>query len=369
MTIKPQNKRSIKELGTVIAFRREYAAICDDDIKCGLFLCQADYWTTISIKMGRNGWFYKKHDDWYGEIGLSRSELDLIRKKLTSCGLLQEKKKGTPPVMHYRIDQSVLKDMVQALYGECYAEAAKEAGKGAKGDNINLQETDKCIRGKPTNAFAGNQHYNTETTSETTSDINNISPGTDFEAEFNEFWAAYPKRPGNPKRKAFVRYVNARKILKVPKEDILNKVKEYATLCAGKDSQYVKWAENWLKDRCWENDYTLDGGTNRPAPAPTASDADLDKLAAAFPGHIGERSAAKKLLADELSKGATLDALCEAARKYTLYCKGHPYEGHKIPPAMLETWLKFKWREMDGYEFCTVGPDRIRTVRPKKVTV
>ena len=59
----------------------------------------------------------------------------------------------------------------------------------------------------------------------------------------------------------------------------------------------------------------------------------------------------------------------DAARKYTLFCKGPPYEDRKIAPAMLETWLKFKWREMDGYEFCTVGPDRIRTVRPKKVAV
>ena len=361
-------KRSIKELGTVIAFRREYAAICDDDVKCGLFLCQADYWTTISIKMGRSGWFYKKHDDWYGEIGLSRSELDLIRKKLTSCGLLQEKKKGTPPVMHYRIDQSVLKDMVQALYGECYAEAAKEAGRGSKGDNINLQETDECIRGKPTNAFAGNQHYNTETTTETTSDIKNISSASQIEADFSEFWAAYPKRPNNSRKKAFTRYMQARRKEGVTHEILMAAVKAYAAYRDGKDPEYTALASTWLNEERWENDYTLDGGTDRPKPQMEAAEKWLDEIVAAYPGHVGDRAEAVRLIAVELSKGVQGNDLWDAARKYTLFCKGPPYEDRKIAPAMLENWLKFKWREMDGYEFCKVGPDQIRTVRPKKVT-
>jgi hypothetical protein len=59
-----------------------------------------------------------------------------------------------------------------------------------------------------------------------------------------------------------------------------------------------------------------------------------------------------------------LQDICVAAEKYKLFCKGPPYEDRKTTPSMLEPWLKFKWREMNGYEFCRVGADRIRTVRP-----
>ena len=90
-------------------------------------------------------------------------------------------------------------------------------------------------------------------------------------------------------------------------------------------------------------------------------------LAAAYPGHIGERDRAKKLMAAELSKGVSLNEICMAADKYKLFCKGPPYEDRRITPSMLEPWLQFKWREMDAYEFCKVGADRIRTVRPIKV--
>lgn len=204
-------------------------------------------------------------------------------------------------------------------------------------------------------------------TEKITNTEDNILEGSDLEAEFAEFWAAYPKRPGNPKHKAFVQYVNARKDLKVSKEEILQSVKGYAILCEGKDPQFIKWAMYWLKERRWQDDYTLDGGTNRPKPQMEAAEKWLDEIVAAYPGHVGDRAEAVRLIAVELSKGVQGKDLWDAARKYTLFCKGPPYEDRKIAPAMLENWLKFKWREMDGYEFCTVGPDRIRTVRPKKV--
>lgn len=187
-----------------------------------------------------------------------------------------------------------------------------------------------------------------------------------FEEDFAEFWAAYPKRTphANPKHTAHLLYIKTRNDLKVSHETLVNSAKDYALTMAGKDPQHVAQAQTWLRQRRWQDDYSLDGGTNRQEPS--ASDADLDKLAVNYSGRIGERNAAKKLLAAEMAKGTTLDALCEAAKKYSLYCKGPPYEDRRTTPAMLETWLRFKWREMDAYEFCKVGPDQIRTVRPKK---
>lgn len=186
--------------------------------------------------------------------------------------------------------------------------------------------------------------------------------------EFEEFWAAYPKRPNNPKKPAKLKYMAARK-RGVPHDVIMAGVNAYAQTRANEDPKFTKLAETWLNKECWQDDYTLGGGTNRPEPQMEAAQKWLDEIVAAYPGHVGDRAEAAKLISVELSKGVQGKDLWEAARKYTLFCKGQPYDGHKIQPAMLETWLKFKWREMDGYEFCTVGPDRIRTVRPKKVAV
>lgn len=223
------------------------------------------------------------------------------------------------------------------------------------GDNYVTEDGDNCVTSLK-RTIIRNHHK----------EPSNILAGSDFEAEFSEFWAAYPKRLGNPKHKAFVEYVNARKSLKVSKEEILQAAKGYAVLCRGKNNEYIKWAMYWLKERRWLDDYTLDGGANCPEPQMEAAEKWLDEIVAVYPGHVGDRAEAAKLIAVELSKGVQGKDLWDAARKYTLFCKGPPYEDRKITPAMLETWLKFKWREMDGYEFCTVGPDRIRTVRPKK---
>jgi len=184
--------------------------------------------------------------------------------------------------------------------------------------------------------------------------------------EFEEFWAAYPKRPNNPKKPAKLKYMAARK-RGVPHDVIMAGVNAYAQIRANEDPKFTKLAETWLNKECWQDDYTLDGGTSRPEPQMEAAEKWLDEIVAVYPGHVGDRAEAAKLIAVELSKGVQGKDLWDAARKYKLFCKGPPYEDRKITPAMLETWLKFKWREMDGYEFCTVGPDRIRTVRPIKV--
>lgn len=184
------------------------------------------------------------------------------------------------------------------------------------------------------------------------------------DAEFEEFWAAYPKRPNNPKKPAKLKYMAARK-RGVAHDVIMAGVNDYAETRANEDPKFTKLAETWLNKECWEADYSVSGG--KPSPETEASEKWLDELVAAYPGHVGDRAEAAKLISVEFSKGVQGRDLWDAARKYTLFCKGPPYEDRKIAPAMLENWLKFKWREMNGYEFCTVGPDRIRTVRPKKV--
>ncbi len=181
------------------------------------------------------------------------------------------------------------------------------------------------------------------------------------DAEFDAFWAAYPKRPNNPKAPAKKKYLAARK-RNVSHETIMAGVNAYAATRVNKDPEFTAQAVTWLNQERWATDFgsPADVGT-----APQATDEQLDALLAAYSGHVGERDRAKQLLAAELAKGAAISTIIDAAYKYRLFCKGPPYEDRKITPVMLETWLRFKWREMDAYEFCTVGPDRVRTVRQK----
>lgn len=185
-----------------------------------------------------------------------------------------------------------------------------------------------------------------------------------FDAEFEEFWAAYPPKPANPRKKAKDKYIAIRK-QKVSHETIVNAAKKYAAMRAGEDPKFTAQAVTWLNQWRFEDDYEVDGGTSSTESA--ASDEDLNKLAAVYPGHIGDREKAKKLLKAEMSKGVSLIEICASADKYSLFCKGNPYENRRVTPSMLEPWLQFKWREMDAYEVCRVGADRIRTVRPVKV--
>ena len=191
-----------------------------------------------------------------------------------------------------------------------------------------------------------------------------------YDADFADFWSAYPKRPNNSKAAAKVKYTLARK-RGVSHETIMAGLKEYAAMrnaavANGDNPHFTKMAETWLNKAGWENDYSVPEGyqvTVQPS-IPMASDEDLDAVIRFFPGHVGKREEAKRLLMAEMTGGIGLHDICLAAEKYNLFCKGPPYEDRKTTPSMLEPWLKFKWREMNGYEFCRVGADRIRTVRP-----
>lgn len=376
MTSDAPKKRNIKELGCVIAFRREYSAICDDDIKCGLFLSQADYWTNISIKMGRSGWFWKKHEDWYQEIGLSRSELEMVRKKLVDRGLLQEKRKGTPPVMNYRVDQAALKEVVRSLYGEVYAEHQKENAISSQADSSDLSKTANLNCGKPADANAGNLQYNTETTAKTTSkNTKYILSDPVIDADFEEFWAAYPKRVNNSKKSAKAKYIAIRK-QGVQKDEIMAGTKAYANfrqrdIEQGGHQKYTKMAVHWLSGECWTNDYSITDNDIQPASkpklsVPMASDEQMAAITAVYKGPSGDLDRAKVVLAAELVKGTELKAIVEAAQKYALYVKQMRQNGVEMAATTLDTWLKFKWREMDAYYIYRNPVDPTPVLKPKK---
>lgn len=196
-----------------------------------------------------------------------------------------------------------------------------------------------------------------------------ITETISFDSDFEEFWAAYPKRPNNPRKKAMAAYVKARK--NVSQQQLLDSVRLYAAYMAGENPKFIAMSSTWLNDERWNCDYSKGADVISSYKAITnnlsISDEEFSRLKKVYPGHVGEPEKAKKLMAVEMAKGVSINDLCVAAEKYKLFCKGPPYEDRRLTPSMLEPWLQFKWREMDVYEFCYVGADRIKTVRPIKV--
>jgi hypothetical protein len=133
-----------------IAFQRPFVTMTGS-VTAALFLSQAVYWS----KRGDNGWFYKNRDQWLEETGLSRTEQETARKKLVSIGVLEESREGMPLRLHYKVNFTVLRELLL----------------GAKISPTSRQETCQQDGRKAPSLSAGNlptTNIRAETTTETT---------------------------------------------------------------------------------------------------------------------------------------------------------------------------------------------------------
>jgi hypothetical protein len=89
-------------------------------------------------------------------------------------------------------------------------------------------------------------------------------------------------------------------------------------------------------------------------------------VTAVYKGPSGDLDRAKANLAAELAKGTELKAIIEAAQKYALYVKQMRQNGVEMAATTLDTWLKFKWREMDAYYIYRNPVDPTPVLKPKK---
>jgi hypothetical protein len=65
----------------VLTIPRVYLDLLNNDLHAALFLSQCVYWCDKSAS--KDGWFYKSHDDWEKELGLSRYQVDRIAELLS----------------------------------------------------------------------------------------------------------------------------------------------------------------------------------------------------------------------------------------------------------------------------------------------
>ena len=80
-------------------------------VKLGILLSQLLYWKD----KGRDpdGWIYKSRDEIFDETALSRKEQETARALGEKLGVLESKRMGDKGVMHYRINEEKLHELIE----------------------------------------------------------------------------------------------------------------------------------------------------------------------------------------------------------------------------------------------------------------
>lgn len=117
-----------------IAFHRIYVTITGS-VNAGLMLSQAMYWSART--KDPDGWFYKTANEWELETGMNRREQDNAREKLRNTSFWQEKRKGVPARMFFRIEFGGLEE---SLSGKLKTTTIEAVLKNCKSTLISLSK-------------------------------------------------------------------------------------------------------------------------------------------------------------------------------------------------------------------------------------
>lgn len=122
-------------------------------VKEALFVCQLLYWHDKGKLL--DGWIWKTQREWTEETGLSRYEQEGARKRLIEKGVLEEKLKGIPATLHYRLDLDCLYELTEEWHRH-----KLDCGKPAN-----------LIAENPHTKIVENPHTISESTTESTPEI------------------------------------------------------------------------------------------------------------------------------------------------------------------------------------------------------
>jgi hypothetical protein len=151
-----------------IAFYRTFADLAGSAAG-GVFFSQLMYWTGKSGNA--EGWIYKTMDEWKEEACLTRSEQECARRELKKIGVLEEKLKGIPARLHYKINFKNLYDLLstkdtKTTPPKAQSSLQKTTNKTAKNSkqDCKSQQTSTQISANQQAEFS---NLNTENTAET----------------------------------------------------------------------------------------------------------------------------------------------------------------------------------------------------------
>ena len=91
---------TLVSVGSPISFYAKLTNITGSTLAT-LFLCQFYYWT--GKQKDRDGWIYKTQAEIQDETGLKRREQEQARKQLKKLGFMQERYKGIPRRLEFRV--------------------------------------------------------------------------------------------------------------------------------------------------------------------------------------------------------------------------------------------------------------------------
>jgi hypothetical protein len=98
-----------------IAFNPSFKKVTGST-NAALLLSQAFYWTKRATLP--DGWFWKTREEWMEETGLTEAELDGAREKCRAVGVLEEKLKGVPATLHYRVNKQRVYELLGFQFPE-----------------------------------------------------------------------------------------------------------------------------------------------------------------------------------------------------------------------------------------------------------
>ena len=144
-----------------IAYQPSFKTITGSTV-AAIFLSQAWYWSKRHAD--DDGWFYKSGIEWEEETRLSRSEQETARKHCKAAGVIEERLKGVPATLYYR----VVKEKVYELLGVQFATIPQTQFAGIQ--QTGLQDDPK-FAGKQQSDIPANINKESETPPMNPSDI------------------------------------------------------------------------------------------------------------------------------------------------------------------------------------------------------
>lgn len=123
-----------------IAFNPSFKRITGSTV-AAVFLSQAWYWTKRHKK--DDGWFWKTGEEWEEETGLTRSEQETARKHCRRVGVVEEKLRGVPATMHYRVDKKRIYELLGIQFSDTFQFAEiPQTGSDDSGKFAESQQSD-----------------------------------------------------------------------------------------------------------------------------------------------------------------------------------------------------------------------------------
>ncbi|EGK5349380.1 hypothetical protein IOX91_003208 [Salmonella enterica] len=241
-----------------IAFQRSFVRL-GVGITGALLLSQIVYWQNRM----EGQWFYKTQADLEEETGLTRYEQEGARKKLVSCGVLEEAKRGIPAKLYFRVNQERLEELLigenqHAGMGKTHNQGCGNyANSDVENHQAGMGKTHEQLRGNPASIHTVDYQETTqEITTENKSlgasaeaDTPKVKSSTDYSPAFEEAWQAYPKRSGGNNKLSAFKAWNARIKQGVQPETMLEGVKRYAAFMASEGkigTSFVKQAATFF---------------------------------------------------------------------------------------------------------------------------